>query len=306
VISTLLPTLSQHLLHRVWVISDLQQALPRRARECLTTALDDFRSLNMPVEQIWYLGDGVEGTRLDFLEEVSAMQIEKLNALNVPIKYVLGNHDFDHLAHHRGATAAAAVFRDAVRRQPNWRTTDSLESFYFIDRIGTFTVLFLSDHADPQGRWISTHGSVQGERRLYPHGPDAYQRLRDELITIKDPIITCSHYAFAGGNRPSPLHNQLLPLPRNVRLHLYGHAHIGDAAWAGKDRFRKIACIDDHPIVQADVASLENDRGNATRSAILEIYRNLSLGILFRNHSARSWEDALFLEAPPVDDTPPA
>ena len=295
-ISTLLPTLSPHVLHRIWVISDLQQPLPRRARECLTTALDDFHSLDMSVEQIWYLGDGVEGTRLDFLEEVAAMQIEKLNALNVPIKYVLGNHDFDHLAHHRGATGRTAVLRDAILRQPNWRTTDSIESFHFLDRIGPFTILFLSDHADPQGRWISTHGNVHGDQRLYPHIPGAYQRLRDELAAINGPIITCSHYAFPGGNRPSALHDLLLPLPPTVRLHLYGHAHIGDAAWAGKDRFRKIACVDDHPIVQVDVASLENDRGNATRSAILEIYRDLSLGILFRNHSTRAWEDALILD----------
>jgi hypothetical protein len=185
-------------------------------------------------------------------------------------------------------------------RQANWRTTQSLESFHFLDRIGPFTVLFLSDHAGPGGRWISTHGQIHGDQRLYPHGPDAYQRVRDELAAIDGPIITCSHYAFAGGNRPSALHGLLLPLPPTVRLHLYGHAHIGDAAWAGKDRFRKIACIDDHDIVQVDVASLENDRGNATRSAILEIYRDLSLGILFRNHSTRRWEGALFLESPPT------
>jgi hypothetical protein len=298
VISTLLPALAPHVLHRVWVISDLQQGLPRRARECLDTALDDFRSLNLPCEQVWYLGDAVEGARLDFLEEVSAMQIEKFAALGLPVKYVLGNHDLDHLVHDCGATGRAAVFHDAIRHLPLWRTTESLESFYFIDRIGPFTVLFLSDHADPQGRWISTHGKVHGDASLYPYDREAYQSLRDQLAAAPGPVITCSHYPFTGGNRPSPLHNLMLPLPPNVRLHLYGHAHIGDAAWAGKDRFRKISGMDDHPIVQVDVASLENDRGNATRSVFLEIYRDLALGVLFRNHSARCWEETLLLDAP--------
>ena len=57
------------------------------------------------------------------------------------------------------------------------------------------------------------------------------------------------------------LHDLMLPLPANIRLHLYGHAHIGDAAWAGKDLYRKIACVDNHPIIQCDIASLEDGRG---------------------------------------------
>jgi hypothetical protein len=296
VISELLPALAEQALHRLWVISDLQQASPVRARQCLTTAVEDFTSLRLSCEQIWYLGDAVEGTRIEPLEEMSDMQVQMLGRLGLPVKYVIGNHDFDHLMESRGASGRTAIFWDAVRRVPAWRTTDSIESFYFWDRIGHFTLLFLSDHADPRGRWVATHGRVHGDASLYPHSRAAYQRLRDEIAAANAPVITCSHYAFPGGNRPSALQEQLFPLPPNLRLHLYGHAHIGDAMWAKKDRFRKIACIDDHPIVQVDVASLENDRGSATRSAILEIYKDLSLGVLFRNHSARKWEEALFLE----------
>lgn len=282
--------------HRVWVFSDLQQSLPAEARRCLTQAIEDFRSLDLPIEQMWYLGDAVEGHNLDHLEEMAAMQVEALSAFNVPLKYVLGNHDFDLLTHDRGAAGRGAIFRDAVLRVPTWRTTDSLESFHFIDRIGPFTVLFLSDHADPTARWISTHGAVQGDKRLYPHSAAAYERLRDQIAAVDGPVITCSHYAFAGGNRPSPLHNLMLPLPPNIRLHLYGHAHIGDAAWAGKDLWRKIACVDDHPIVQCDIASLEDGRGSAIRSAVLEIYQDQSLGLFFRNHSTRRWEESLVLD----------
>jgi hypothetical protein len=157
-------------------------------------------------------------------------------------------------------------------------------------------VLFLSDHAHPQNRWASTHGLVHADAGAYPHDARAYRAVRDRIAAVRGPVITCGHYAFAGGNRPSPLLDQMLPLPSNVRLHLYGHAHIGDAAWAGKDLYRKIACVDHHPIVQCDVASLEDGRGSAIRSAVLEIYRDGSMGVYFRNHTTARWEESLVLD----------
>jgi len=297
VISSVLKSLESQVLHRVWVFSDLQQSVPAEARRCLTAAVEDFGGLGLAVEQIWYLGDAVEGARLDHLEEMAAMQVEALSAFGAPVRYVLGNHDFDLLTRDQGASGRTAVFRDAVQKTPGWRTTESIESFYFIGRIGEFTVCFLSDHADAQGRWISTHGTVHGDQRLYPHNAQAYQHVRDELAAAPGPVIICSHYAFAGGNRPSELHNLMLPLPGNVRLHLYGHAHIGDAVWAGKDLYRKIAAVDDHPIIQCDIASLEDGRGSAIRSTVLEIYKDRSLGLFFRNHSTRRWEEHLLLDA---------
>jgi hypothetical protein len=293
VIDHVLRSCRDRISHRVWVISDLQQSVPAEARRCLTTAVNDFRSLDLPIEQIWYLGDALEGAQLDHLEEMAAMQVEILGSIAVPLRYVLGNHDFDLM---RLEKQRRAIFRDAVLRTPGWRTTDSIESFYFIDRIGDFTVAFFSDHADPRGRWFSTHGVVHGDASAYPHDAMAYRRARDEIAAVAGPVITCSHYAFAGGNRPSALHDLMLPLPANIRLHLYGHAHIGDAAWAGKDLYRKIACVDNHPIVQCDIASLEDGRGSATRSMVLEIYDDRSLGLYFRNHSTRRWEEALLLD----------
>lgn len=296
-ISTVLQSLRQEVLHRVWVISDLQQSVPAEALRCLTTAINDFRALDLPIEQIWYLGDAVEGSNAEHLEEMAAMQVQALGAFGVPLKYVLGNHDFDYFRQ-RGATGQpSAIFRDAVSRIPSWRTTDSIESFYFFDKIGDFTIVFFSDHADAQGRWSSTHGGVHGDKSLYPYFDIAYDAVRDRIAAIPGPVITCSHYAFSGGNRPSPLHDLMLPLPPNIKLHLYAHAHIGDAAWAGKDLYRKIACIDNHPIVQCDIASLEDGRGSATRSAVLEIYRDRSLGLFFRNHSTQRWEESLILDA---------
>jgi hypothetical protein len=296
VITTILQSVRSKVLHRVWVISDLQQSIPAESRRCLTAAVDDFRSLDLPIEQIWYLGDAVEGAQLDHLEEMAAMQVAMLGAFNVPLRYVLGNHDFDYVRK-TAAQNARGIFRDAVTRVPGWRTTDSIESFYYFDKIGDFTIVFFSDHADAKGRWVSTHGTVHGDQKLYPHSPAAYQAVRDKIAATPGPVITCSHYAFAGGNRPSSLHDLMLPLPANIRLHLYGHAHIGDSAWAGKDLYRKIAAVDNHPVIQCDIASLEDQRGSATRSALLEIYTDQSLGLFFRNHSTRRWEESLTLDA---------
>jgi len=297
VITTVLQSVRSQVLHRIWVISDLQQSIPAEARRCLTTALEDFRSLDLPIEQIWYLGDAVEGAQLNHLEEMADMQAQTLSQFNVPLKYVLGNHDFDYLRKTASPAAQSAVFRNTVSHILTWRTTESIQSFYFFDKIGDFTIVFFSDHADPQGRWVSTHGLIHGDQTLYPYDAAAYQAVRDQIAAIPGHVITCSHYAFAGGNRPSALHDLMLPLPPNIRLHLYAHAHIGDAAWAGKDLYRKIACIDNHPIIQCDIASLEDGRGSATRSAILEIYKDHSLGLFFRNHSTKRWEESLILDS---------
>src|SRR5437762_1995727 len=96
-IGDLLQSLRPHVLHRAWVISDLQQAMPANARRCLTAAVEDFRSLRLPIEQIWYLGDALEEANLAHLEEMAAMQVEMLGSFGAPLKYVLGNHDFDYL-----------------------------------------------------------------------------------------------------------------------------------------------------------------------------------------------------------------
>src|SRR5207237_103896 len=69
VIDRILQGVRGHVRHRVWVVSDLQQSKPAEARRCLTAAVEDFLALDVPVEQVWYLGDGVEGSELGALEE---------------------------------------------------------------------------------------------------------------------------------------------------------------------------------------------------------------------------------------------
>lgn len=45
--------------------------------------------------------------------------------------------------------------------------------------------------------------------------------------------------------------------------------------------------------MQVDVASLENYRGSAIRSVLLEWYAAGEIGVLFRNHTLRCWDDCL-------------
>ena len=79
------------------------------------------------------------------------------------------------------------------------------------------------------GSWWASYGEVYGDG--YPYCSDSYDKLRSLICNYKGSIITASHYAFPGRQRPNDLIKQLFPLPGNVRFHLYVHAHIGDMVW---------------------------------------------------------------------------
>lgn len=280
--------------HRVWICSDLQQADPAHARHCMTLAVNDFQSLALPCDHIWYLGDAVEGHRLDLLSEMVQMQLSLLTPLNIPLRYVQGNHDFDPFQYDP-ALPVTTPFWDAVKTVPTWKTTAHRSDFYFTDTLGPYLIVFFSDHTAADASWISTHGRIHRDAAKYPHTPDAYLALRDLIANSNRPVITAGHCPFAGGNRPSDLMSQMLPLPPNVRAHFYGHAHIGDHHWVKENVFRKIAYVHHQTIPQFDIASLENRRGNEIRSAFLEIYTDGTLGIFFRDHSQSRWAEALLL-----------
>lgn len=285
---------SAQAVRRVWIVSDLQQQYPQRATHCMTRAVDDFLSLRMPCDAVCYLGDAVEGHDPGFLMEMARMQREQLSRVQAPVYYVLGNHDFDYFAYHeRTLSGMRLPFWEFVRPLPQWHTQETLSDLYYTADLGEFALCFLTDHADAAGRWYTTHGEIRGDSTLYPYTPDDYRAVMAQVAGLKKPVITLSHYAFAGGNRAAPLYDRFLPLPDNVRMHFYGHAHIGDAVWAGKDCHRKIAAVDGQPVMQVDVASLENYRGSAIRSVLLEWYAAGEIGVLFRNHTLRCWDDCL-------------
>lgn len=269
---------------RVWLISDLQQSIPEKARRSLYTALDDFYELNLKCDRVWYLGDSVEGGDMAYLDEMTKMQEDAFCALNIPLCYVLGNHDMDPMPE-----GGRTPFYDMVKKHTEWRCIDSCEDFYYFDTISDFDVLFISDHYARDFSWWTRHGQIFGDEKKYPYSYLHIQRLKEEAAKKKR-LFTVSHYAFPGGNRASGFLARFLPLPENVFMHIYAHAHIGDVTWAGRDAFRKISWVDNCDVPQVDIASLERDRGNAVRSAFLEIYDDCVM-INFRDHDRREWSE---------------
>ena len=285
--------------HRFWVFSDLQQSDPENAWRCMRTGVDDFLSLRIPVDAVCYLGDSTEGKNLAHLREMADMQVAELAKVDAPICYVMGNHEFDY---HRWIDIYPSLtlpMRERVLREGQWRTTASPLDWTLKVDFGDFALVMLSDRCDPADpSWVTSHCGIRAISTANhgPHDFDADIRaLRRELAAVRTPFFTMSHYSFPGGNRDGEgdLQSRLLPLPDNAIAHFYGHSHIGDEVWGKKNIYRQVSTIDDSAIAQFDVASLENRRGSAVRSAIVEWYGAMSYGVFFRNHSAHVWEKAV-------------
>lgn len=296
IIDDLIRSAAPRVRHRLWILSDLQQQQPRRAAHCMKCAADDFVSLGMPVEAVCYLGDATEGHNLGFIHEMAQMQAEQFARVHAPKYYAIGNHDFDYFAFHRDTLKGMCIpFVEFMRDQPDWHVPGDITKLYQLVDMGDYALCFFTDHADPAGRWYTTHGEIRGDASAYPYTLEDYRRVMEEIAALGKPVLTLSHYSYAGGNRAAPLFDRFLPVAGNVRMHFYGHAHIGDEVWAGKDCHRKIAAVDGQPLMQINVASLENYRGTAVRSVIVEWYDTQEIGVLFRNHSGHCWDDYLIV-----------
>ncbi|MGI6264160.1 MAG: metallophosphoesterase family protein [Acutalibacteraceae bacterium] len=279
---------------KIWVMSDLQQRDPAKARECLDVSMADFFAMDHPADMIWYLGDAVEGQDLGHTEAMAAMQEEAFASTGLPLCFVMGNHDLEYAWDvQKPGDALRFPFHERVRRHPGWHTTARYTDWYFRLEVGEYAVYFLSDHMDAGHRWAFIHGTVWGDESAYPD-PDAADRLRERMAADPRPVITVSHYGYHGGNRASERQSRLFPLPKNVRLHLYGHAHIGDFAWAGADAWRRISWVNWHDIPQIEVSSFEHIRGQTCRSVFLHIYEDGGFGVFFRDHDHRRFTEAYF------------
>ena len=237
------------------------------------------------------------------------MQVRALAAVDAPIYYAMGNHEFDYLRYGaRNAADFRIPMRERIANEPQWHTTANVDDWTFRVDFDGLTLFFFSDHCARDGRWAVTHCGLRlpnsaPEGASIPANPhsagEARLQARAALEAIDRPFFTLSHNAFPGGNRggEGPLQAELLPLPPNHVAHFYGHSHIGDRVWGGVNYLRQISTIDDSAATQFDIASLENRRGNAVRSAIVEWYGDGRYGVFFRNHTHARWEK-VYLQNP--------
>jgi len=288
-------------LARIWLISDLQQRIPDMAEGCLNIALEDVQALDVSPTAIWYLGDAVEGMNKKRVDQMIRMQIKKLSDLNIPLRFVMGNHDMDLTVRQEAGKEPLLPVWEAFRQVPNWKTTPSPSDFYFTDTYGDVLVVFISDHADLDNRWIATQQTIDGaDPDAYDVPDKAFRELRAHIASWKGPVVIASHYPLPGGARAKPcggLLTRLLPLPDTVKLVFHGHAHIGDWRIAKENACQKITWIDWHTIPQINISSLDRSRGSQTRSAFLDMYEDGTFGVFFRDHEDRRWSEVFFVDA---------
>lgn len=269
----------------VWVISDVQSPNEARARQVIQDATDDILEQKVPLSAVWCLGDALRGPDLPLLDLATSAFLTQLRRCGAPVCYVLGNHDMDY----RNQTGECRFpLWEAARQEPGWHVQERLEDFYFLRRFGKWLVVFLGDHADPGGKWFSTHGIVRGEE-FYPYTAEDYAALSRQIGEYDGPVILASHYAFPGGQKPSGLQAQLLPLPANVRTLLHGHAHIGDLKWNKDDPWERVHTVDGQDFLQYNISALEPDRSPGSHSALLEFRPSGAVGMRIRCHEAREW-----------------
>ncbi len=281
-------------LHRFWLFSDLQQSDPEKAECYFKTAVEDFKELDPGAEGICSLGDAAEGIDLDKLETMISMQLRELDSLQLPVYHCLGNHEFDyyHEKVDRGEKPEVPFF-DAVKQNKNWHLAPSYSDFWFCHELPEFTMLFFSGHAASDGSWYAAYQTLP-DTPDYPHTKEVWDQLKERFANTGKPVFTFSHCSFPGGNRPSAILGQMLPLPSNFRAHFYGHAHIGDACWAGENLYRQIAGTENSPVCQFNISSLDHWRGTTVRSAFFDYYGDGEYGVFFRDHLNRRWEQCFF------------
>ncbi|MFA9478988.1 metallophosphoesterase [Phycisphaerales bacterium AB-hyl4] len=281
----------------VWVQSDLQLGKPELARQVLAEAVTDMTNLGEPIDAIWCLGDALVGKNLEALEQVAEACVELLEPLGVPICYVLGNHEMD-LFRETGVPRFP-LYEQAVER-PLWHTMDRLDQPWFERRCFGSRVVFFGDHADPDGEWCTSHHQKRIGPERYPYGPEVWRQLRDEIADVHEPVITAGHYAYPGGQRPSPLLADCLPVPDTVRLHMYGHAHIGDLVHNGERPYQRDNPIKGQSLRQYNISALETARTAGSHSVLLRFQNGLPTRLDVRCHLEHKWLESFELNAHPT------
>lgn len=205
-----------------------------------------MRAVGADFTRLWYLWDGTEGNDPERSRRMTEMQIEKLGGLEVPLRFVMGNHDLDGTRDLPPGTMPVLTTYDAFRQVPGWRSIETQLDYYFTEIHGEFLVLVLSDHhLSTENRWFATQQQINNEfPEEYPHGLEAYQALRRQIADWSGQVQIAGHYALCGGARGTPPGGpleRLLPLPDPVKLVLHGHSHLGDWRRGKAKTFHRIS-----------------------------------------------------------------
>ncbi len=258
----------------------------------LTAAVDDLLDLDLDLAATWCLGDALCGGEEAALEEVAAASIQQLARLDVPVCYVMGNHEMDLKRRHN---LDRYPLYERARDHAQWHTMPTLSDFYFARRCFNTLVIFMGDHAAADGQWWTSHGRIEDDAEAYPHTPPQYRALRDRIAAHQGPVLTVSHYAYPGGQRPSELMRRLLPLPGNVCLHMYGHAHIGDLVHNKEKPWQRDNPVENQALRQFNISALETRRSPGSHSAILEFGPQGPTRLRIRCHLERRWTETFDL-----------
>lgn len=271
----------------IWVQSDLQLDKPAEAERVLSRAVADMATLNgkeFSISGIWCLGDVLCGSNEEDLHEVALDCIEKLETFSVPVAYVLGNHEMDVRS---GKGRAVYPLYEYARKRPLWHVQENLEDPWFERRCFGLRVIFFGDHAQSgaEGWYVQHHGI---RSKGYPY-KDAWTELHKTMQMLREPLLTASHYAFPGGQRPGELMQKLIPLPASVITHLYGHAHIGDMVWNGERPYQRCNPITASDTLQYNISALEDVRSPGSHSALLYIENSIPRLLRIRCHQKKEW-----------------
>jgi calcineurin-like phosphoesterase family protein len=268
----------------IWVHSDLQLSNPQTAISVLGRAVEDVESLGIPLDGVWNLGDSLCHANEANLDEVASASVELLERLGVPIAYVMGNHEMD--------LALSGCWRfplyERVKSRPLWHVNEQLSDMGFVRDCFGMRIFFSGDHADPDGKWMVIH-DWPTPVEPYPNLPEGWQRFREAIVSSPKPVLTVSHYAYPGGQRPGDLRRRLLPLPETIRAHFHGHAHIGDLVWNKEFPYRRENPIEGSHIHQYNISALENLRSEGSHSAFLHFRDGVLRTIRVRCHENKTW-----------------
>ncbi|HWL52713.1 MAG TPA: metallophosphoesterase [Chthoniobacteraceae bacterium] len=282
---------------RIWVHSDLQLEEPAAAEAILKAAVDDLLSLGPPPDAVWCLGDALCGPEIHRQERLSEIIVAQFGRLNAPVCYVMGNHEMDVM---RLCGLVRHPLYEIARSEPLWHITSALEETFFVRQFCGIPVVFFSDHAARDGSWWISHAGVHGQAASRPDEVHTLPPLRDAIARHPGPVLTAGHYALPGGQRPLARMSALFPLPANLRLHLYGHAHIGDLKINGANPWQRDNPVEAHSLRQYNISALENVRSPGSHSAMLELDEGGPVSLTIRCHLERRWVERFELGRSPV------